>query len=74
MLAQRLRAAVKEKGWTIRELQRRSGVPYDTLYHLISGRRKDPHWSVLKKIARPLGLSLDALAKADEEEEDEHAA
>jgi transcriptional regulator with XRE-family HTH domain len=68
MLSQRLKDALKDKGWTVRELQRRSGVPYDTVYNLVSGRRRDPHLSVLKKIARALGLSLDTLAADDDED------
>ena len=71
MLAQRLRAALKERGWTVREFQRRSGVPYDTLYNLVSGRRKDPHLSIITKLARTLGVSIDSLA---DDEEEEHAA
>lgn len=67
MLAQRLRAALKKRGWTVRELQRRSGVPYDTVYNLVSGRRKDPHLSVITKLARTLGVSIDSLADDEEE-------
>lgn len=65
MLADRIKAAVKEKGWTLRELKRRSGVPYDTIYNVVHGRRQDLRFSVVAKIAHTLGLSLDTLADAN---------
>jgi transcriptional regulator with XRE-family HTH domain len=63
MLADRIRQAVKTKGWTLRELERRSGVPYDTIYNVVHGRRQDPRFSVVAKLARALEISLDGLAE-----------
>ena len=62
MLAETIRQAVKTKGWTLRELERRSGVPYDTIYNVVRARRTDPRFSVVAKLARTLEVSLDALA------------
>jgi transcriptional regulator with XRE-family HTH domain len=64
MLAETIRQAVKTKGWTLRELERRSGVPYDTIYNVVHARRTDPRFSVVAKLARTLDVSLDDVAAA----------
>ena len=64
MLAETIRQAVKTKGWTLRELERRSGVPYDTIYNVVHARRTDPRFSVVAKLALTLEVSLDDLAAA----------
>ena len=59
----RLRA---EKGWTLAELEKRSGVALNTLSHIERGERS-PQILTLTKIARALGVPVDALTGEDEE-------
>ena len=44
----------KRKGWTLRELARRSDIPLSTLEKLSSGRTKAPHPATLSAIRQAL--------------------
>jgi transcriptional regulator with XRE-family HTH domain len=72
MLADKLTQALRRKGWTMMELSRRSGVPYDTVFNVLHGRRRHPHFQLVGRLARALDVSLDTLL--DDDEEDDHAA
>lgn len=72
MLAEKLTQALRRKGWTMTELSRRSGVPYDTVFNVLHARRKRPHFQLVGRLARALEVSLDTLV--DDEEEEAHYA
>ena len=73
MLAEKLQQALRHKGWTMTELSRRSGVPYDTVFNVLHGRRRRPHFQLVWRLARVLEVSLESLGD-DEEEDEGHAA
>lgn len=53
----RLRTAVDEKGWTIKELSKRSGVSYDSVNKYLRGEVAQPRGKTLDKIADALQTS-----------------
>jgi transcriptional regulator with XRE-family HTH domain len=64
MLAPLLRAECQRRGWSPRDLALRAGVDPATLGRLERGRGRRPSPRTLEKLAAPLGLPLDALARA----------
>jgi transcriptional regulator with XRE-family HTH domain len=54
----RLREA---KGWDQKELARRAAISQPYLSQLETGSRPDPAISVVRKVAKALGVSLDEL-------------
>lgn len=62
----RLRARLKTLGWSVRELERRSGVPYENLAKYVQGRIKQPRGDTLDRIATTLGLDERTLLYGDE--------
>ena len=63
----RLKAIREERGMSKSELARRAGTTYQTILN-IESHRYDPSARTLAKIARALGVSLDALVDLDEED------
>ena len=59
---ERLKRIREKRGWTLRELAERSGVPYETIYRCERGTHQEPRVSVAADLARALGVSLDGLA------------
>jgi transcriptional regulator with XRE-family HTH domain len=59
---ERLKRIREKRGWTLRELAERSGVPYETIYRCERGTHQEPRVSVAAHLARALGVSLDVLA------------
>jgi transcriptional regulator with XRE-family HTH domain len=53
------------KGFTLRELERRTGISNALLSQIETGRVKEPSWKNVVKIARALSLKLDRLAACD---------
>lgn len=53
------------KGWTLRELEKRSGVSNALISQIESGHVRQPGFQTVAKIAKALGLSLNRLAKTD---------
>lgn len=55
-----LNEALRDRGWSQRELWRRSGVAQSTISNVLAGERS-PTWEFCAKIAGPLGVPLDDL-------------
>jgi transcriptional regulator with XRE-family HTH domain len=57
-----LRQARLQAGLSMRDLERRCGLASGEISQIETGRRKDPGFSVVLKVARGIGISLDELA------------
>lgn len=57
-VTERVKSLCKEKGWTINELVKRSGVNQSTISEIMSGRSKHPRIITVEKIAHGFGMSL----------------
>jgi transcriptional regulator with XRE-family HTH domain len=51
------------KGWTLRDLEKRSGVSNALLSQIETGKIKNPGIRTVLKISGALGLSLDRIAR-----------
>lgn len=58
-----LRRARQARGLTLRELSQRTGLSVSAISQIETGLRVDPGFSILARLAQPLGLSLDVLAQ-----------
>jgi transcriptional regulator with XRE-family HTH domain len=67
-----LRELRKQAGLTQEELAKRSGVPLPTLRGHEQGQRT-PSWASVAKLAKALGVSMDAFSECDEVKEEEPA-
>lgn len=56
-----LNLRLSQKGWTLRALSDRSGVPYETLKKLAGGKIDNPSLQSIVKVAQAFDCSLDAL-------------
>jgi transcriptional regulator with XRE-family HTH domain len=59
---QRLRALRQQRVLTLRELEQKSGVAYNTIWHLENGKR-DAQPRTLRKLAEALGVEPEELVK-----------
>jgi len=50
------------KGWTLRDLERETGVSNAVISQIETGKVKDPGFSTVIKLARALGLPIDRVA------------
>lgn len=50
------------KGWTLRQLERRSGVSNALISQIETGKVKDPGFGTIVRLADALGLKLDRAA------------
>lgn len=57
-VTKRIKNLCKEKGWTVNELIRRSGVNQSTMSEIMSGRSKHPRIITLKKVAQGFEMTL----------------
>jgi transcriptional regulator with XRE-family HTH domain len=57
-----LRAARNARGFTLRDLERLTGMSQSQISQIETGYRADPSFSTVSKIAKALGVSLDGLA------------
>lgn len=55
--ARRLERAFRRTGWTKRELQRRSGVPYDNINKYLRGEVSQPRGDQIERLAQALEIS-----------------
>lgn len=62
-LGETIAVAREAKGMTLRELEAASGVSNALISQIETGKVRDPGFSVVIRIARGLGLSLDRCAK-----------
>jgi transcriptional regulator with XRE-family HTH domain len=60
-----IRLSRELKGWTLRDLEERSGISNALISQIETGRICDPSWHRVVKIARALNLKLDRLAKCE---------
>jgi transcriptional regulator with XRE-family HTH domain len=60
-LARRASRLRREKGWAQAELASRAGLALDAVRSVEQGRRPDPRASTALKLARALGVTLEAL-------------
>ena len=59
----------KERGWTQEELAAIADMPQTHISAIETGRIVDPRASAVEKLARALGVSVDALLAGDEDPE-----
>jgi transcriptional regulator with XRE-family HTH domain len=67
----RLKHLREARRWDQKELARRAGVPYMTIYRLETEAHRTPRMDIAVKIARTLGISLDVLCGMYEDKESE---
>ena len=54
-------------GWSLRQLEKKTGISNALLSQIETGRIKNPSWWNVVKIAGALNLKLERLAKCDRE-------
>jgi transcriptional regulator with XRE-family HTH domain len=64
----RVKELARAQGLTSEALAIRSGVKISTVQNIWQNRVKDPRYSNLAAIARTLGVSIDDLVEADEDD------
>lgn len=62
---QKITAVCGERGWELKVLAERAGVPYSTLLSYVNKRKRTPSLENAYKIAKALGISVDWLANPD---------
>lgn len=67
LLAHRLRKARQARGWSIRNLERRSGVSNSAIALIEKGKRRQPRTDTIRRLAEALGLSPAYLAGFQDE-------
>ena len=70
MLGQRIMQARERKGWSQRELARQAGVRHAIISELETGKKTDTIGTILKRLARAPGVSVDHLVGTFEDNED----
>lgn len=50
------------KGWTLRDLESKTGISNALISQIETGKVKDPGFTTVVKIAKALGISLDRCA------------
>lgn len=68
MLGQRIKQARERKGWSQRELARQAGVRHAIISELETGKKTDTVGTILKRLARALGVSVDHLVGTFEDD------
>lgn len=63
VLSANLQRELEARGWSIRELARKTGDPVMTIHNAVSGRNL-PKVGVVVRVADVLGLPVDALFEA----------
>lgn len=51
------------KGWTLRDLERRTGVSNALISQIETGKIKDPGFTTVVRLAEAMGLSIDRVAE-----------
>ena len=69
---ERLKRERQKRGYSARQLARLAGVPPATIVKVESGEREYPSLPAALKIAQALGVTLDYLAGAYEDEDSQH--
>jgi transcriptional regulator with XRE-family HTH domain len=58
-----LRAEIRQRGWSERELARRAGISISTLHNLLNDERAVPTLDTLRRIATALSVQLGRLVE-----------
>lgn len=66
-LGELIQVARELKGWSIRELEKRTGISNALISQIETGHIKSPSWRNVVKIAKALNLKLERLAACEEE-------
>ena len=53
------------KGWTLRELEKKSGVSNALISQIETGKVRDPGFTTVVRLVDALGITLDRAAKAE---------
>ena len=56
-----------ERGWSLEDLESKSGVPKSTIHYLESGRQRGTRVENLMGLAHAFGVTLDALCDGADE-------
>jgi len=56
------------KAWTLRDLEKKTGISNALLSQIETGHVKSPSWRNVVKIAKALNLKLDRLAVCEEDQ------
>lgn len=67
---ERLKTALKEKGWSQKVLAERSGIHPNQVGRIVRGERSRVGPDTVRKLALALGVSADYLLGLDDEEKD----
>jgi transcriptional regulator with XRE-family HTH domain len=59
LFAKRLRQLMKEAGLTAYAVAKRAGLTRQSVSYILAGER-DPSWTTVRKLARALGVSVEA--------------
>ncbi len=62
-IGQRIGALMKRRGWTVQELERRSGLKEGYLYKLLAGRFENPTGRTLARLAHAFEMGVDELLR-----------
>jgi XRE family transcriptional regulator, master regulator for biofilm formation len=60
-LGQRIQALREKRGLSVQELADRAGTTYQSIWRIERGDQRDPSISLVKAIARTLGVGVDYL-------------
>lgn len=55
-LAARILHEMQRRGWSLRELSRRSGVPVTTIHAWVCGGHMNPRWDTVARVAVAAGI------------------
>lgn len=61
MIRERIATLLNERGWTIAELSKQSGLSIDTIKNITSGKITDPRLSTLEALSNAFNLSINCL-------------
>ena len=65
ILMARIAAQLSRHNWSLKMLSDNSGVPYETIKKIASGKIQNPSLRTMRSIADAFGCSIDYLAGAD---------
>lgn len=68
MIGQRIKKVREEKGYSISRLAKKAGISKSYLSYIERDMQKNPSLHLLKKIAAPLGLSVEQLLNDRQDE------
>ncbi len=61
-----MQVAREFKGWTVRDLEKKTGIHNSLISQMETGHVQNPSWKNVVKIAKVLNLKLERLAACDD--------